>query len=810
MTSSLLPPLVLEILAKAGAAHAEIQAVGADVDKMAAKTEAGTRRGQAAFSKMAGAGKALSFGLVGAGVAVGAASLKLGTDFQESTTQLVTGAGETEDNLAKIRSGLLQMAPAVGMGPDALAKAMFLVESAGFHGAQGLQVMKAAAEGAKIGGADATVVANGLTTALDDYHIPAAQAADVTSKLVATVAAGKTSMADLAGSLSAVLPAASAAHVGLDDVLGAIGTMTGEGISAQQAAQDLAGTIRSLQNPSQVQAAAMDKLGFSATDVATNLGKMGLDGTLNELSDTILSKMGPSGTVLLSSLKNSQQESSKATEMLKSMPPALQKVAEGYLKGTISTKTWRAETKTMTVEQKQLASEFAATVNRSRGFSDELAKGGPAAKTFSGMLSDVTGGATGMNVALALTGKNTDTYANNIKNISHASAEAGGHVKGWAETQKDFSTQMAQAKAGVEAMGVKIGLALIPVIQDAIKTGVRWSDWLTQHKPVLYAVAGVIGGLVVTAITAYVASLVIAAATTVASMVTMAASAVAWGASMLAAGAMALLPFAPIILAVGAVAFAGYELYKHWSTIWGDIKKIAVDAEHWAEDIFHNKITQTIIGLVAPGLFLALHWRQVWGDIKGSALDAWHFLDSYVLHPIETGFNGLVHFLNAIQTTVGNVFAGMFNGLEDSAKTGFDWVARAWNETVGSLSFHIPSWVPGVGGNGFSMPTIPTFAKGGQLDLSGWNLVGEMGPELVGPRGKVFSNRDSSKMLASGLTPRSGGGAAAGGGGGGNQPIVVHTTIELDGVKLGDALQTVDLQRGQRRGGAYKQNQKVS
>lgn len=46
-------------------------------------------------------------------------------------------------------------------------------------------------------------------------------------------------------------------------------------------------------------------------------------------------------------------------------------------------------------------------------------------------------------------------------------------------------------------------------------------------------------------------------------------------------------------------------------------------------------------------------------------------------------------------------------------KTAFNAVATIWNNTVGKLSFEIPSWVPGLGGKGFSMPNLPTFHMGG-------------------------------------------------------------------------------------------------
>src|SRR5674476_496686 len=86
--------------------------------------------------EMAAAGKAsgdsfskgmlkASAGLAAIGVGVGIVAVKMGADFQEATTQLVTGAGESEKSIKLVRDGLLAMAPAVGMGPLALAKAMF-------------------------------------------------------------------------------------------------------------------------------------------------------------------------------------------------------------------------------------------------------------------------------------------------------------------------------------------------------------------------------------------------------------------------------------------------------------------------------------------------------------------------------------------------------------------------------------------------------------------------------------------------------------------------------------------------------------
>lgn len=67
-------------------------------------------------------------------------------------------------------------------------------------------------------------------------------------------------------------------------------------------------------------------------------------------------------------------------------------------------------------------------------------------------------------------------------------------------------------------------------------------------------------------------------------------------------------------------------------------------------------------------------------------------------------------------------------------KAVFNGIASAWNNTIGRLSFKIPGWVPGIGGNGFDVPDIPTFAHGGRYK-GGPMIVGERGPELLVPNG---------------------------------------------------------------------------
>ena len=64
-------------------------------------------------------------------------------------------------------------------------------------------------------------------------------------------------------------------------------------------------------------------------------------------------------------------------------------------------------------------------------------------------------------------------------------------------------------------------------------------------------------------------------------------------------------------------------------------------------------------------------------------------------------------------------------------KAGFNAIARAWNSTVGKLSWSIPNWVPGIGGNSIGVPNIPYLADGGNILRAGWTVIGEAGPEAL-------------------------------------------------------------------------------
>jgi TP901 family phage tail tape measure protein len=255
-----------------------------------------------------------SGGLGGALIATGLAAATLAAtlavtatkaagNFQSELSSLSTGAGESVKNLGMVNDGLLKMAVDTGTTTKQLTSGLYMIESGGYHGAAGLAILQAAAQGAKVGNADLGVVADATDTVLKNFGDTGLTASNAVNTLVATVSRGKTHMGDLSTSLSQILPTASAARVGLNDVMGAMSTMTGEGIPAANAATYLRQMLIALQAPSAGSVKALSAIGLTTGDVADAMHKS-LPGALQMITDKLKSVYGEGTPEYLAAVKH--------------------------------------------------------------------------------------------------------------------------------------------------------------------------------------------------------------------------------------------------------------------------------------------------------------------------------------------------------------------------------------------------------------------------------------------------------------------------------------------------------------------------
>lgn len=490
--------LAWDLFATDKASPAFLRVAGA-ADKAAASTARATRGMAESTARMGALGKRLTTSLTLPLAAIAAVSLDQAAKFQKSMTLIQTAGGETAAKAAAIGKGIEKLAMSTGTSLQDLSDGIYTVAKAGgskWSAAEQLNILKAAAQGAKAENVDLGTAVNALTSVMMSYHMSAAQAVQVENQLIRGSGLAKTTMQDYAGALSTVVPIASAAHISFAQVAGAIATLTQHGTTADEATQELSNTIRNLLQPNNVASKAMQQLGLNVVDVEKNLGKRGLTGTIDLLTTAIAKKMGPSGLVAVDVFKRSQSASADLNIELAKMPGKLGDLSKQFMSGTIGYSAYLKAIKKLDAGQYELGKSFISTLGQAKGFNDLLKAGNPAAQTFAGYLKQVMGGATGLNTALQLGGENMAYFQSATKAVGKAALDTGSDVLGWNKTQDTLAVKMDKAKASIQVLAVEIGTALIPVVSK-IATGVqavvKWFDGLSgTQKSILGWSAGVL------------------------------------------------------------------------------------------------------------------------------------------------------------------------------------------------------------------------------------------------------------------------------------------------------------------------------
>ena len=97
------------------------------------------------------AGRSLTLGLTLPLVAAATAVIKLGVDFEREMTKIQTLVGIAAADVDMMGESVLELAKDTARGPQELAKALFVVTSAGARGAVAMEILEQAAKASAIG-----------------------------------------------------------------------------------------------------------------------------------------------------------------------------------------------------------------------------------------------------------------------------------------------------------------------------------------------------------------------------------------------------------------------------------------------------------------------------------------------------------------------------------------------------------------------------------------------------------------------------------------------------------------------------------
>jgi TP901 family phage tail tape measure protein len=238
--------------------------------------------------------------MAGAGLAVvGIEATKMAIDFNSQMMRLGTQAGVAQNKMAGLKSGVLALAGQVGFSPDSLAESLYHVasnmSSMGASTSTMMNVVKIAAEGAKVGGADLVDVTNALTAAVAS-GIPGVQNySQAMGMLNATVGAGDMKMQDLAESFGGGMVAVVKGYgLSLKDVGAALAVFGDNNVRGAHAGTLLRMSVQSLAVPAAAGKAALASMGLSMTSLAKDMQSGGMLKAMDDLVSR-LHKVGYTG-----------------------------------------------------------------------------------------------------------------------------------------------------------------------------------------------------------------------------------------------------------------------------------------------------------------------------------------------------------------------------------------------------------------------------------------------------------------------------------------------------------------------------------
>lgn len=164
-------------------------------------------------------------------------------DLESTMRRINTIARESEDSLAKMTSGVLDLSQVTGVKKTDLADALYEINSATIKGADAMLVLKASAYSAVAGFTDTKKVAQLLSKILNAYGESANKAEHYSDVLFKTVERGINPMSELVQYLGNVITVAAGAGISFEEVSAAVATLTDMGYKTNVAVTSLNSAI---------------------------------------------------------------------------------------------------------------------------------------------------------------------------------------------------------------------------------------------------------------------------------------------------------------------------------------------------------------------------------------------------------------------------------------------------------------------------------------------------------------------------------------------------------------------------------------
>jgi TP901 family phage tail tape measure protein len=143
-------------------------------------------------------------------------------EFESAMKEVQTISETVQKNYAGVSKEIIEMTKTVPENAKNLAKGLYQIVSAGYDGAESMDILRQSAELAVAGVTDTFTAADAITSIMNAYGEAAGNAENISDKLFTTVKLGKTSMRELGPEITTVTGLAAQAGLAFDDLMAII------------------------------------------------------------------------------------------------------------------------------------------------------------------------------------------------------------------------------------------------------------------------------------------------------------------------------------------------------------------------------------------------------------------------------------------------------------------------------------------------------------------------------------------------------------------------------------------------------------
>lgn len=224
--------------------------------------------------KMTDVGKKLTTKITVPLAAVGAASLKVGADFDTAMSQVAATMGKTVDEIQDLRDFAKEMGSTTAFSATQAAEGLNYMALAGYDAEKSMQMLPTVLNLAAAGSMDLAAASDMVTDAQSALGLSTEETVDLVNQMAKASSTTNTSVAQLGEAMLTVGGTAKMMKGGTQELSQTLGILADNGIKGSEGGTALRNILLSLSAPTSKAAAEMKRLNLDVFDAEGNMRSM--------------------------------------------------------------------------------------------------------------------------------------------------------------------------------------------------------------------------------------------------------------------------------------------------------------------------------------------------------------------------------------------------------------------------------------------------------------------------------------------------------------------------------------------------------